>query len=625
MFYNIALAWVQIQFMDKIYTYIKRLLSFSLCILIFLLSKQYVTIFISSPILLLIFSILHFRITNERPHYLFAFYRTETYFKKGGLRDLLRIFVILSGYIYDTILWLIWGIYLVFILFVDFIDFIKTILFWIIHAIIWLLLQYLPFLHLLYSVFIYYFIRWPWWLYQIAFYNLRYAFNRNSLKVSLIGTFLTVFIIFIFYFLEIYLEEVPGIIYIGIIIALLPLSWMQGEIANIRVRKLEQEPFGLVRNKFQNGIESVRSILFYITVFVVLLLVQLGFNLFGWIPGYGVIIGSLVFNINTFINLILIFLCVLIILGVMIIPSYRMFVPFSETSIKDTIKLIKIFPEKSLRFIAVLIPAIFYSIVVMVIPSIFVIVAYFLCITLKETVLEVRINKLKMEQSILKNPVEAYEVGKQIDQMNYLILYPSGIWQDMENRKSLKMENELYREDIEAREVELLSFKERVKKKISELDFQIKIKTSQNPSDISLSKMIAEKNVVQNQLKNYNSTQQINISKLKTDLAFLMLKTRQIPVLFFLAGLWFVIFIGLVFSFAFSYLGNVIHQVFIFRNTDTKYEWQKIIDQIKKDDRKQPLLGGTFFFITMAIIFLLSIKPEISSIISGFILNIFDF
>ena len=95
--------------MEQAYKYIKRLLAFIFCVFLFFLSAQYLTFFITIPILLLTFSVLHSRITSEKPPHLFAFYRTDNFFKKGGLRDLIRIFVTLFGFVYDVIIWTIWG------------------------------------------------------------------------------------------------------------------------------------------------------------------------------------------------------------------------------------------------------------------------------------------------------------------------------------------------------------------------------------------------------------------------------------------------------------------------------------------------------------------------------------
>jgi hypothetical protein len=611
--------------MEHIYTYIKRLLSFLLCVAILLLSQKYIPFYLSISLLLVVFSILHFKITNEHPPHLFAFFRTESYFRKGGLRDLLRIFVTFFGFICDIAIWMFWGGYLLFILLVDLISFINRLLYWITFAIIWFFRQYWPFLVFLYHIFIYYIIRWPWWLYQITFYNLRYAYNRNSYKIALTGSLFTATILFLFYFLELYLEDIPGIIFIGILISLVPLTWLLGEIANLRVQKLEQDPYKLVKEKFQNGIESVRSILFYITLFVVLLLAQLGLNILGWIPLHGIVIEGIVFNMNALISLVLVFLIAITLPGVLIIPTYRFFVPFNETKLADSLKLLRVLPNILVRFVVVFLPATFYSAIVMLLPFVIMVMVYFLMMGIKDVVADVRINILKMEQSQKTDKVDAYKIGKQIDHLSYLKTFPSGIWQEMKNRKSLSTENKLYHEDIESREVELLNFRERAKRKLSEIDYQINESALQYSSENKTSKLEGEKVALLNQLKNFTSTQELNIAKLKADLNYLTIKSNQIPVLFFLGGLWYILFGSLIVSFAISYVGNVIHQVICFRFDNKTTEWQNIISRIKADDQKQPLLGGTLFVLTLGPIGLFLLSPGIDIFFTGFFQNLFGY
>ncbi|MGD2035680.1 MAG: hypothetical protein PVF73_11520, partial [Bacteroidales bacterium] len=201
--------------MIKVDQYIKRLMAFLVCIVAFFLLIDFLPVFISIPLLSIAFSLLHFRITQEKPPYLFDYSLTGNYVKKGGLRGLLIIPVNLFGFIYDVIVWTLWGIYLVFIFFIDLLYLLKIIFFWLAHALIWILRQYVPFIVFIYKITIYYLIRWPWWIYQLAYNNIRFAFNTNSYRIALPGTLFAGFIIFLFYFLEIMIEDIPGLIFIG--------------------------------------------------------------------------------------------------------------------------------------------------------------------------------------------------------------------------------------------------------------------------------------------------------------------------------------------------------------------------------------------------------------------------
>ncbi len=587
------------------YQYIKRLLVFILCLVLLFYSTNYISVYISLPVLLLAFSILHSRITGEKPPHLFAFYRTDAYFKKGGLRDLIRIFVTLFGFIYDTIIWTIWGVYLIFLLFVDLLDLIKTIFYWIIHAILWFLRQYVPFIIFLYRIIIHYLFRWPWWLYQIAYFNIRYAFNKNCYRVALIGTLQAAFIIFLFYFLEIILIDVPGITFIGAIIALLPLTWSFGEIANIRAQKLENEPYREIKLKFQNGIEAVRSILFYITLFVVLLLAQLGLNLLGWIPVTGIVIAGFMFNVNTLISLFLLFICILIVFGVLVIPSYRMYIPFSEVRLSHTFELLKVMGKKFLQYLLISIPSAVFSVIILVLPLAVIILVGTLTYNLKNGITEIKINRLKTEQASTKDSENAYIIGKKIEQLQYLQQFPLYLFQEIEHRTILTNEISFAQEDLKAINGELLKDTEDLKRKMEDLQKEIDQHKSLNSADASVDELTKEKVRLQNELTIMQQTKQADMSRLKVDIGALIQKRNQVPLLFFFGGLWMVLFGSLVLAFCVAYLGSVFHQVYLFRNNSTPSEWFQSISDIRSADHKQPLLGGTLFVITLFLIYLL--------------------
>ncbi|MBN1599365.1 MAG: hypothetical protein JW894_13815 [Bacteroidales bacterium] len=603
--------------MDKVYQYIKRLLSFLFCAVLFLYSLNFISIYISLPLLLLTFSILHSRITGEKPPHLFAFYRTENYFKKGGLRDFIRILVTLSGFIYDTVIWTVWGIYLVFILFIDLIDFLKTIIYWILHAVLWFFRQYVPFFVFLYILFIHYLIRWPWWLYQIAYNNIRNAFNLNAYKIALWGTLLSGFIIFLFYFLELMLEDIPGVTYIGVIIGLLPLTWSYGEIANLRAQKLEKESYSKLKSKFQNGMESVRSTLFYITLFVVLLLVQLGLNLLGWIPGSGIVIAGFMFNVNTFISLILVFLAIIIVFGVIFIPSYRIFNSFSEISLKDSADLLKAIFRKILQYFTVSIPVSFFSLIAVIIPFFIIFLVTVISLNIKNSVVDIKINVLKTEQATTKDAVEAFAINKRIDQLEYLKVFPGRILQEFEHRKITETEIAFAEEDFRTEQQELLRTQEETEKKLIELQSEVTSLKLEKPNSNLISELSNEAVILQNNIKEFTLAKQIEIEKLDIQIKYLKRKNKQIPALLFFGGLWLVLFGGMVAAFITAYTGNVYHQVYLFRNDNEKSVWIKKVREIKGKDSKQPLLGGTLFILTIIIIYIVLTQLNVISSVTG--------
>jgi len=609
--------------MAKVDQYIKRLLAFLLCSLLYYFSLPYFPFFFSIPVLSLTFSLLHFRITEERPPHLFAFYRTEEYFKKGGIRDLLRILVTILGFLFDVIIWVIWGVYLVYVLFIDLLDLLKTIFFWIIHGILWIFRQYIPFVVFLYKIAIHYLIKWPWWLYRIAYRNLRFAFNGNFYRVALPGTLLAGFIIFLFYFIEIMLEgdeKVLNIIkYIGIILSLLPLTWSFGEIASIRAQKTYKENYQAVKAKFQNGIEAVRSVLFYIMLFVVLVLAQLGLNLLGWIPNSGVPIGSFIFNINTLISILLLFICILIVFGVIIIPSYRIYNPFSELKFSHSATLLGTIARKFLQYITIALPSALFSAIAMVIPALIMIVVAYFTMYLKDYMVEIRVENLRSNQITTQDPVLADSYQKQIDHLIDLQQFPVNITQEMKHRGNITSELLYSKEDLKTENEEYLQVEENYEKRINPLQKEIELRLANNPADFTIDKLSSEKEQLQNQLDSFKRVKKVDIAKLNSHINYLTLKKKQIPLLYFFGGIWLVIFGGMVFAFAISYLGNVFYRIFVFKNDTKESYWLTTIAQIREKDSKQPLLGATLFIITAFLVyFMLSRISLLAKILTFF-------
>jgi len=423
-------------------------------------------------------------------------------------------------------------------------------------------------------------------------------------KAAMSGTLIAFLIVFVFYYLQTIILDLEGLIFIGIVISLLPLTWSFGEIANIRARDLENEKYRTIRHNYQNGIEAVRSVLFYVTMFVVLLLAQLGLNLLGWVQDTGIVIIGVVFNVNTLISLILIFLCIIIVFGVVIIPSFRLYVPFIETKFSHSLILLKMIARKAIQYIIVSLPAALFSFIVIIIPFCLIVLAGAVTYYLKNVILDLRIDQIKTEQTADMNHEFSYLYTKRVEHLENLKTFPLQLVQEVRNRT--KIDNELATADRELKrnQEELLRNADETKRRIGEMDHEM---ASLDPSGLNYARINVEKERLTRESKAFENSKQAEINKLQTDISFLNLKQRQFPLLVFLGGIWAVIFGGLVFAFAVSYLGNVFHQVYIFRNDEQPTEWRNIVNHIREKDSRQPLLGATFFILLgLIIVFLIA-------------------
>jgi hypothetical protein len=145
--------------MERAHIYIKKILFLGICIVAGYFLSNYFALYYVVPGLLLAFSLADFKITGRKPEYLFNFRRTEEYFKKGGLRDLIRIIVSLLAFVYDTVVWIIWGIYLIFELLTEFLFLLRNIFFWIIYGILWFLKLFITPIVILFKLIVHYIIR----------------------------------------------------------------------------------------------------------------------------------------------------------------------------------------------------------------------------------------------------------------------------------------------------------------------------------------------------------------------------------------------------------------------------------------------------------------------------------
>jgi hypothetical protein len=255
----------------------------------------------------------------------------------------------------------------------------------------------------------------------------------------------------------------------------------------------------------------------------------------------------------------------------------------------------------------------------MVIPLVIIMIVYWASFNIKNSVAEVKINKLKTEQARSNSPDDAYETSKQIERYRYLQQFPEGLLQEMKDRKGLTTKISFLNEDIESVEAEILLNNEDYGIKMQNIQNQIdSIRKSIMP-DANIEALLKAKDRLQIEFTGYRSAHELKISKLNIDIKYLELKNNQLPYLFFFGGLWLVIFGSAIGAFGLSYIGNVLHQVYIFKNNNQKSEWRTIVERAKERDYKQPLLGGTLFVITLVLLYLVVSQIDV---VENFILLI---
>jgi hypothetical protein len=597
--------------MEKAYLFLRKLVTLGLNVLIFLVIGNYIQWYYSIPILLIIFSFIVSRITNTAPKELYNFQRSEKFFALGGLRDLLRIPVLLFAFLHDMLVWIIWGVYQILLLVTELIYFIKEIIFWLLHAILWFLKQFLPFWHIVFRLFIFYGIKWPWWIYRYSFKSIKKAYNWNILKVSLIGAFIALFIFHLFYFLEISLE-IYRLQYIGLVLALLPISWVFGEIASIRGQKLMYVPYSELRGKLRNGIETVRGLLFFITFFVVLLLAQAGLGLLGWIPRVGVTLLGFSLNISFVLNIVLMLLVLLIFFGSFVLPTYRLYNEFNETSFKNIYRLLHHILKRSLQYVIGFIPSTLFAGITIIPVSVLVGIAFVLTMQVKESITQVKIDKLLIEQSNAKDQLTDYRLGKETDRMEYIASFPKQFFQDINHKSLLKEELNQYKKTIERDRLDLLA----VQAQTNENSAKIKESIESEQGKLAINQTRVDElqqklKLTEKQYKEYETNMNMEIAMLEIDIEYANREFKQLPLLLYSSGLFVVVMLSLVLAFALAYYGNFFYRSFLYRNNATPAKWRELIQLERTENHNQPLLSTTLNIVLITAIVLILLESKL--------------
>lgn len=599
--------------MEKAYLFLRKLVTLSLNILIFLLLTNIVSPFISIPVLLLVFAFIVSRITSNTPKELYNYNRSEVFFTRGGLRDLVRIPVVLFGFLHDFVVWQVWGLYQILLLVTDIIYFFKQVVFWVLHALIWVGKLLAPFWVIAYKLFIHYVVKWNWWIYRYSFHAIKKSYNWNIIKVSLIGALIALLTYQLFYFLEITLD-IFGLRFIGFVLALLPTTWAFGEIASIRGQKLMFAPFWEVKSKMKNGLESVRGLLFFITFFVVVLIAQAGFTTLGWIPKAGGILLGFSINISYIFNIILILLGITIFFSSFVLPSYRLYNEFNETSFKNVYELFVHIIKRSLQYLIGFIPSSFFASLTIIPPTLLVALALFLTMQGKNSITEIKIQKLTTKQSTSTSQLENHRISKEIDRLEDVALFPRQFFQDLNHKDLIKKELDNYKSsqkhlmNIEATKIK--NYNNYIKA------LNDNIETEKNKSVINQTRLEEYTQQLKNteiESENFKTQIKHELDMTEIDIEYAKRKNSQMSILFYLTGLFTVVVLTLPLAFAISYLGNYFYRAFLFRNNATQAKWKDFIEEQKEKSKAQPLLSTTLnIIIIISILVYMAIQQWIT-------------
>lgn len=560
---------------------------------------------IALSVAFLFLSFLNYRITGDKPPYLYGLQRSDEYLeRKGGFWLLFKWIFNLFGFIYDILVWILHGIYVLFLIIIDLMVFIKMIIYWIVRAVLWFLGLFVPPLVFLYQNFIYYIIRWPWWIYKLTFRNAGISVNRNFYQIALWGSVLGLFIFLLFLGVGLLMEFTVVTVF-GAAFALIPLIWSYAEISAIRLEGREQDTYHSVRMQFERGFDAVRAVLFYLLAFLILLIIEILLNLLGWIPSVGLTLLGISLNINTFISLILIFIFVILLFSKFIMPAHVVYDPGHRSNVSSSVRFLGAIGQKFLRYLFAHIPAAFFSAVLAVIPAIVVGIALFSTLQLKNSIIESRISTLNSQLYIAEEE-NKFDLENRINRLQYYRDFPQLVFGDF-----IGLEERIIRRDnlianLSAAENQLQKY---------ESDFYSEIDSMENllnsteflRDSISITHRLMLENNLEKRREDYKtwkSNRNMDIARLRSDLTYEKSMIIQLPFAFLLSILWVAFFGGLVLAVIISYLGNIYHELYGLKEDNTSPFFRKEVERLNKKDRNQPLLGFTLTFIIVILLIL---------------------
>lgn len=562
--------------------------------------------FLAKPISLmigfLVLSFLHFKITGIKPSYLYGIKKADDFLnKKGGFWLLFKWIFGIFGLAYDLIAWSVNGVYAFFLIIIDILLLFKTIIYWIVFAILWFLRLFVPPIVFIYKMVIYYFIRWPWWIYKLTFRNFSISINKNYYYISLWGGVLAIFLTILFYGLG-SLVGISGVVFIGFIFALLPLVWSYAEISALRYENRGDEDLDNVKLKFNSGFEAVRAVLFYVVLFLIGIIAEILLNLMGWIPNIGFSLLGIALNINTFISIVLIFVFVILVFTKVLMPAHIVHNPDYESNLENSGKFLEVIGKKFLRYLLAHIPGTFFAAALSIIPIIIVFLGLSLTMELKNSIMDSRINTLEARTYTIELK-DKYILEERIKRFEYYKEFPMNVIDDFINLRDYSDRKHNIAMNIEGLKRETAKVNQIFRKDIDSLSFVVK-HLNNNPSEENFRLLNITKTKLENKELDFNDWKAEMLDeelRMTADQMYVKGMLYQLPIAFLLTIIWFSLFGGLILAVFISYLGNVYHELYAFKENDEPTYFKQVATELNSKDRNQPLLGFTLLFIIILI------------------------
>ncbi len=258
---------------------------------------------------------------------------------------------------------------------------------WIFNACIWLFINalWIP-ISIIFKLVYHYAILWTWDLYLSSFHSLKNTFKKEKIKVGFRGAFYSFVIIGVGVYLSILLEETIFII-AGIIISLLPLLQAYGTITSMLHSDDEH-------NHILHGKKVMRTSLNYILISLAAIIAIHLLLFMSFIPDFGLIILGIAVNANVFLSGIVILTLFVLLFADSLMPNYLLY-NNESIKVKDSlINYLHAIKEKGVQLWLSAIPGTLWSVLLLIVPVLFIYLTITLADTAKVRVFQNRANEI---------------------------------------------------------------------------------------------------------------------------------------------------------------------------------------------------------------------------------------
>lgn len=557
--------------------------------------------------------------------------------EKSGLWVLIFIISAVLIFIFNQLVRILWLVTTLFL-------FIIEILRWLYENIL------APTIVFLLKIIFHYLIRWPWWLFRLSFEQFKNTTSKGSYKLSAIGLFICMLILFIFNYFQ-FEFDFPSVLMMlfGIILAQLPIAWVFGAISSWRNRMESGNHNEEINFHSNHGFHTIKFICFFVVSEIGLLVLELALISTGLFKGFGITLNGLFSGPNIFIAALLILNTIIILFAQAIAPTFLLY--HKGTFLKNAFPFLNVIKVKFLQYIFGSILALPMMIILSILPLFFLGLSLFTTGHLFNTIYSSKINnvenRLKENQNAQSrylskdifnsnqvNDLQFTEYLKNLDEGQLLIERRNELYlniyyfkkyfhgYDFVNKTPLflkpvrskqeiksiidqtKNESLLVEKNREEQVTQILVSIDNVKKQIKEIlgvDSTAQNFTGKDTARIKgLDDELIRLEIRKERITDITTHKEVYFTNTETRLNQAYTYER---LAYIFLGIWNALVWALVLAFIISLFGNLFYSIYHFKNEPRQIYIQRLAKELHSKNRNQPLLGISVILLLPVMLF----------------------